>query len=200
MKTIGILAIQGDVGEHVWTMERALQSKGGDNEHNSGSVILVRTKDDVAAINALVIPGGESTTISRVMQLSGIYAALLERVRQRSLPIMGTCAGCILLARKIVEPEEIHTLETMDIEVERNAFGRQKESFEVPINFANFDFPINAVFIRGPRIVRNWSNSQVLATYNDQIVAVRQDEFLALSFHPELTDDLRIHQYFLDMV
>ena len=165
-----------------------------------GSVVIVRNKEHINEIDALIIPGGESSTISKILVKSGMYDVIVQRVKDNTLPIMGTCAGCVLLAKKIVgKSGETKPLCAIDIEVERNAFGRQKESFERSIEFKGFLKPYHAVFIRAPVIKKVWGTCEILAKIDKKIVAVRQDKFLAVSFHPELTDDLRLHKYFLEM-
>jgi len=163
-----------------------------------GTVVVVRHKEHIDEIDALIIPGGESSTISKILAKSGMYDAIVQRVKDNTLPIMGTCAGCVLLAKKIVGNKgEITSLRVMDIEVERNAFGRQKESFEKSIEIKGFSKPYHAVFIRAPVIKKLWETCEILATIDKKIIAARQKKFLAFSFHPELTDDPRLHRYFL---
>jgi len=147
------------------------------------------------------MPGGETTTISKILSKSGIYEAISQRLENNNLPIMGTCAGCVLLAKEIVNNEnDVKLIQAMDMKVERNAFGRQRESFEKNIKIKGFAEPYNAVFIRAPVIREVWGNCKILSKIDEKIIAARQDRFLALSFHPELTNDLRIHRYFLDMI
>jgi 5'-phosphate synthase pdxT subunit len=122
-------------------------------------------------------------------------------MKQRSIVLMGTCAGCVLLAKELTEPrEDVHLLNAMDMQVMRNAFGRQKESFEQSVKITGFGSPFPAVFIRAPLITKVWGSCKVLATVKKEIVMARQDNCLALSFHPELTNDLRVHRYFLQML
>jgi len=194
--SVGILGIQGAVSEHVAAMTRTLKEK-----NVKGSVFVVRHKEQISDIDGLIIPGGESTTISRVLHKSGIYDEILKRVEESNLPIMGTCAGCVILAKEITDhAAEIEPLHLMDMQIKRNAFGRQKESFEQPININSFIQPYHAVFIRAPIITKVWGTCKVLAKIDKKIVMARQDNFLAASFHPELTDDLRIHEYFLEII
>jgi len=194
--SVGILGIQGAVSEHVVVMTRTLKEK-----NVKGTVFVVRHKEQISDIDGLIIPGGESTTISRVLHKSGIYDEILKRVKESNLPIMGTCAGCVILAKEITDhAAEIEPLHLMDMDVKRNAFGRQKESFEQPININSFIQPYHAVFIRAPIITKVWGTCKVLAKIDKKIVMARQDNFLAASFHPELTDDLRIHEYFLEII
>lgn len=167
----------------------------------NGSTRLVRQKKDIDKIDALIIPGGESTTISKILVTSGMHDVIIQRIKKDDFPIMGTCAGCMLLAKGIVgNEEEIKLLHAMGMEVEKNAFGRQKESFEKTIEIKGFSEPYNAVFIRAPVIRRVWDKCEVLAKIDEKIIAARQGRFLAFSFHPELTDDLRIHRYFFEVI
>lgn len=195
--SIGILGIQGAVSEHVTVMRDILKETG-----NSGKAFIVRHKEDVKDTDALIIPGGESTTISRVLYNSGLYDAICKRIEENDLAVMGTCAGCVILAKEIVnDPKnKIKQLSKMDMQVERNAFGRQKESFERTIIIKDFSSPYNAVFIRAPIIRKTWGKCEALAKIDKKIVMARQDRFLALSFHPELTNDFRVHKYFLEMI
>lgn len=194
--SIGILGIQGAVSEHVTAMTRTLKEKDA-----KGTVFVVKHKEQINGIDGLIIPGGESTTISRVMHKSGIYDKILKITKENNLPIMGTCAGCVILAKEIEDhAAEIEPLRLMDAHVKRNAFGRQRESFEQPINIDGFTQPYYAVFIRAPIITKVRGTCKVLATIDKKIVMARQDNLLASSFHPELTDDLRIHEYFLEMI
>lgn len=194
--SIGVLSVQGAVSEHIDSIRRVFKKT---NAH--GNAKLVRQKKDIDGIDALVIPGGESTTISRILFKSGVYDTILQRLRQDTLHIMGTCAGCVLLAKEIVgKKDDVKLLHAMDMQVERNAFGRQKESFEKSIGIKEFSEPYNAVFIRAPIIKKVWGKCEILGEIDKKIIAARQDKFLALSFHPELTNDLRIHEYFLEMI
>lgn len=124
-----------------------------------------------------------------------------KRIKEKNLPIMGTCAGCVILASKITDnSNDVKLLSAMDIQVKRNAYGRQRESFEKNIEIKGFSELYNAVFIRAPIIEKIWGNCEILAKLDNKIVMVRQDNLLALSFHPELTENIRIHKYFLDMI
>lgn len=191
-----MLSVQGAVSEHVATMNHVLQE-----EKQHGQTILVRQPNDIETIDALIIPGGESTTISRILINSKIHDALLRRMEQDDISLMGTCAGCVLLAKELTENTiDVQLLAAMDMQVERNAFGRQKESFEKPILIKGFSVPFHAVFIRAPVITKVWGDCEVLATLEKKIIMARQGRYLALSFHPELTSDLRIHRLFLEML
>ena len=194
--SIGVLGIQGAISEHITSMTNVLKET-----NISGEVFFVKYKKEIDDIDALILPGGESTTISKNLYKSDLHDAIIKRIEENSLPIMGTCAGCVLLAKELVDNnKDVKLLHAMDMQVERNAFGRQKESFEKNIDINGFSSPYTAVFIRAPLIKKVWGKCEVLAAMDKKIVMARQDKFLALSFHPELTDDLRIHRYFLDMI
>jgi len=199
---IGVIAIQGDVEEHIKAFKATLAERG-----ESGEVIRIKHRGIVDSCDAIVIPGGESTTIGRLMEREGITEELKDAA-EAGKPLLGTCAGMILLASE--GDEEVKKtgqplLGLMDVRVKRNAFGRQRESFEAPLKMSIFDEPFPGVFIRAPCITHAADTVDVLATLGDnddnmgkRIVAARQDNIMALAFHPELTDDRRIHHYFLD--
>jgi len=194
--SVGVVGIQGAVTEHIHSMKQVLKKTS-----TSGEVFSIKNKEEIKEIDALIIPGGESTTISRILFQSELHNEIKKRVENNDLPIMGTCAGCVILAKKLDENNhDVKLLELMDMQVVRNAFGRQKESFEQTIEIDDFKEPYNAVFIRAPLIEKTWNKCIVLAKIENKIIMARQDNILALSFHPELTDDLRIHKYFLDMI
>jgi len=189
---VGVLALQGDTREHL----AALREAGAQTS-------TVRRRDELDAVDALVIPGGESTTISLLLR----ELDLLEPLRQRlaaGMPAYGSCAGMILLAGKILdagEPgREASALGAIDMTVRRNAFGRQVDSFEGDIDFTGLDGPVHAVFIRAPWVERVGPQVQVLARTGEHIVAVRQGAVLATAFHPEVTGDRRVHKLFVDIV
>ncbi len=185
MVTVGVLALQGDVIEHF----RAVAACGA-------QACEVRTVDELKGVDALIMPGGESTAIGKLMARAGLQEAIRARAAE-GLPIYGTCAGQILLA-KDVEGGTPQGLHLMDIQVLRNAFGRQRESFEAEIPVpAIGPRPVKGVFIRAPYIGRVGADVEILARYEGKVVMARQGQFLVSSFHPELTDDLRIHQFFL---
>ncbi len=188
MLRIGVLGLQGDFREHV----EMLSLLGVET-------LVVKLPEDLDLIDGLIIPGGESTTMGRIMENVGIKEPLVEKIKN-GLPVYGTCAGMILLSKKVVDHDQ-PLLGVLDTEVERNAYGRQVESFEVDIEIeALGEKPFKAVFIRAPRIVKRGENVEVLAEYNGDPVLVREGSILASSFHPELTRDTRIHEYFLRMV
>jgi len=185
---VGVLALQGDFAEHIAAFE-------GLDCH----AVAVKRATEVCECDALVIPGGESTTIGKLCQRFGLDEAIVE-LSERGAPIWGTCAGMILLAKEI-EGSDQWRLGLMDISVRRNAFGRQVESFEADLAVAGIeDGPVRAVFIRAPVVTKVRADARVLARFQDKIVMVRQGNLLATAFHPELTDDERIHEYFLNMV
>jgi len=186
---VGVLAVQGAVREHL----EALQRVGADAQP-------VRTPEEIAVCEALILPGGESTTIGKLMDRYGLLQPVTDFVASGK-PLLGTCAGMILMAKKVgAAGEDQPSLAVMDITVERNAFGRQIDSFEADLDVEGIDGPsIRAVFIRAPIIMAVGPEVQVLARHNGHVVAARQGRMLALSFHPELTSDSRIHQYFLSM-
>lgn len=187
MSKIGVLALQGAVAEHI----RAIEQAGGEG-------VVVKRVEQLEEIDGLIIPGGESTTIGKLMRTYGFISSIQEFAGQGK-PVFGTCAGLIVIAKQISGQEEAH-LGLMDITVARNAFGRQRESFETDLPIKGIDENVRAVFIRAPLIEEVGKGVDVLAIYNDQIVAAQQGNLLAASFHPELTDDYRMHAYFLDMV
>ena len=194
---IGVIAIQGDVEEHVRAMDEALAERG-----EKGEVVKIKHQGIVKSCDAIIIPGGESTTIGRLMGREGILPEIKEAA-EVGKPILGTCAGMVLLAEE--GDEEVAKtgqplLGLMDVKVKRNAFGRQRESFEVLLKMSLFDEPFHAVFIRAPAITQAAENVDVLATFNDRVVAAKQRNIIALSFHPELTEDRRIHHYFLENI
>jgi pyridoxal 5'-phosphate synthase pdxT subunit len=188
--TVGVLALQGDVREHA----RMLASTGVEP-------VLVRRPAELAEVDALVLPGGESTTIGRLADLYGLLEPLRERVRA-GLPVLGTCAGLVLLADEVLDgrPDQL-TLGGLDVTVRRNAFGRQVDSFEADLDLADVDGgPVRAVFIRAPWVERWGPGVEVLASMDGHPVAVRQGSLLATSFHPELTGDTRVHELFRRLV
>ncbi|WP_407282410.1 pyridoxal 5'-phosphate synthase glutaminase subunit PdxT [Methanolobus sp. WCC1] len=192
---IGVIAIQGDVSEHVEALENALRQRG-----ENGEVVTIKHKGIVPECDALVLPGGESTTLGKLLMREGIADEIRE-MNAAGKPIMGTCAGLILLATagdEQVAKTHQHLLGLMDTTVNRNAFGRQRDSFEIGLELPFLDTSYNAVFIRAPGIVEAGDDVKVLAKIDDMIVAAEQGNVLALAFHPELTEDLRVHQYFLD--
>lgn len=159
---------------------------------------LVRSVDELAGVDALIIPGGESTTIGKLMDRHGLDRAIRARARE-GMPVYGTCAGLILLAKEIEGSDQLR-LGLMDVTVARNAFGRQVDSFEadIPVPVIGKE-PVRGVFIRAPYVTQAGPDVEILGRYRDRIVAVRQGNLLGSAFHPELTDDARLHAYFAEM-
>jgi pyridoxal 5'-phosphate synthase pdxT subunit len=188
--TVGVLALQGDVREHF----AALTAAGA-------GVRAVRRPEELAEIDGLVIPGGESTTISKLAVAFGLMEPLRERVRS-GMPAFGSCAGMIMLADKILDPRSgQETVGGIDMIVRRNAFGRQNESFEAPLELSGVaGGPVEGVFIRAPWVESTGARAETLAVYDGHPVAVCQDGLLATSFHPELTGDHRVHALFVKTV
>ncbi|MDI2132708.1 pyridoxal 5'-phosphate synthase glutaminase subunit PdxT [Yinghuangia seranimata] len=193
--TIGVLAVQGDVREHAVALAEA------------GALARpVRKPEEIAEVDALVIPGGESTTMSKLAVTFGLFAPLRERVAA-GMPVYGSCAGMIMLADKILDGRaDQETVGGIDMTVRRNAFGRQNQSFEADVAFKPApESPVHGVFIRAPWVESVGAGVEVLATlesgpYEGRVVAVRQGNLVATSFHPELTPDRRVHEYFVGLV
>jgi len=184
--TAGVIAVQGDVSEHAAAIRRAAAAHGED-----AIVREVRESGVVPDADVLLVPGGESTTISRLVYREGIAPEIRAHVAAGK-PVLATCAGLILASRD-ARDERVETLDILDVAVERNAFGRQKDSFEAPLSVAGLDEPFPAVFIRAPAIAEVGDGVEVLATWEDRPVAVREGPVLGTAFHPELTADARIH-------
>jgi 5'-phosphate synthase pdxT subunit len=189
---VGVLALQGDTREHLAALTEA-------GAHAS----TVRRLAELDAVDALVIPGGESTAISWLLREFGLLEPLRRRLAD-GMPAYGSCAGMILLATEILDAgvpgREASPLGAIDMTVRRNAFGRQIDSFEGDLDFRGLDGPAHAVFIRAPWVERVGPDVEVLARAGDHIVAVRQGPMLATAFHPEITGDRRVHKLFIDMV
>ncbi len=186
---VGVLAIQGDFAEHIAVLKR-LGVQGRE----------IRLPDQFADIDGLIIPGGESTTLSRLMNIYDLREPI-TRMANEGKAIWGTCAGMIMMAKEITEEDPV-PLGLMDIGVLRNAFGRQVDSFEQDLTINQLDqVPFHGVFIRAPAIIRVGQEVDIMASLPDgQPVAVCQDKLMATAFHPELTGDNRLHRYFLDMI
>ncbi|EIJ80133.1 glutamine amidotransferase subunit PdxT [Bacillus methanolicus PB1] len=187
MIKIGVLGLQGAVREHA----RSIEESGAE-------AVVIKQKEQLAEVDGLILPGGESTTMRRLIDKYDFMDELKVFARQGK-PMFGTCAGLILLAKKIVGYDESH-IGVMDVVVERNSFGRQRESFEAELDIAGVAEDFTAVFIRAPHIVEAGENVEILSKHNGRIVAARDGRFLGCSFHPELTDDNRFTQYFINMV
>ncbi len=182
---VGVLALQGDFAEHLQIFRKL-----------GASCMEVRTKADLAKVSRLVIPGGESTVISRFLRLSGLDDAIKIRVREGTLPVYGTCAGAILLAKNALGKNAPPTLSLVDIDVERNAYGPQVDSFERTIRIEGLG-AVRAAFIRAPVIVRVGEGVEILAEDGGNPVLVRQGNLLAGTFHPEVRGETNLHKLFL---
>ncbi len=186
---IGVLAIQGAVTEHIKLLERC-----------GVHAVPLKDPETLESTAGLIIPGGESTTIGKLLEQYKMAEPIRERSTRGNLAVFGTCAGMVLMAGEISDGiTNQPKLGLMDITVKRNAFGRQRESFETELNFNSFDRPLAGVFIRAPIVEEAGPGVKVLASLPEGTVAVRQGSLLAVSFHPELTDDPRVHGYFVEM-
>jgi len=184
--TIGVLALQGDYASHAQALE-------GLHVHAR----MVRSHEDLAQVDGLIIPGGESTTFLKLLERERLFAPLRQFVQTR--PAFGTCAGCILLAKKVINPAQ-DSLGVLDATVERNAYGRQIDSEILTVQTSLPGGPLEMVFIRAPRIVEVSDNVEVLAKREGAPILVRERNVLAATFHPELSEDRRVHRYFVRMV
>lgn len=186
MTKVGVLGLQGAVREHV----RALENAGAE-------VVVVKKVEQLADLDGLVMPGGESTTMRRLIDKYNFFEPLKAFGQEK--PVFGTCAGMILMADKIEGQDDSH-LGFMDMHVRRNAFGRQVDSFEAELMIKDVADDFVGVFIRAPFVLDVGPDVEILCKYNDSIVAARQGHFIAASFHPELTDDYRFHEYFVKLI
>jgi 5'-phosphate synthase pdxT subunit len=186
---VGVIAIQGDFDKH----REALLGTG-----TSGlEVVEVRTPEELATVDRAILPGGESTTVGLLMQRYGLGNAL-KQAGKAGMPLWGTCMGMIMLATDIEERQQ-YTLGLLDITVRRNAFGAQIHSFEDEVSVQGMSEPVMGVFIRAPIVTRVGASTEVLAEYQGKVVAVKQGRIIGTSFHPELTSDIRMHQWFLTL-
>jgi len=184
--TAGVVAVQGDVSEHADAVRRAAERRGREAE-----VVEIRDAGIVPDCDVLLMPGGESTTISRLLHDEGIAGEIRDHVAAGK-PVLATCAG-LIVASTDAGDERVRTLDLVDVTVKRNAFGRQKDSFEAPLSVDGLDDPFPAVFIRAP-VIADVGDAEVLAEWDGRPVAVRDGPVVGTSFHPELTDDDRIHE------
>ena len=191
--TLGVLAVQGDFAEHAAHLRRAATTLGQEIV-----VREVRTVRDLADLDGLIVPGGESTTIGKLLLAYGL-ADPIRAAAEQGMPVWGTCAGMILMAREILGGEPDSRIGLMDLTVRRNAFGRQIDSFETNLDFKGLDQPLHAVFIRAPLVERVGPHAEALATLPDgRVVAARQGNLLATAFHPELSPDTTLHAWFIE--
>ena len=196
---VGILALQGDVTENFMATMAALHDAGID-----ATVSQVKTPDQISKLDGLIIPGGESTMMGQLSMVNGAINALKELI-DGGTPVFGICAGMILLSKnskdRVMGSTEQPLLDMLDVEIERNSFGRQKDSFQAeisldPIGISSFQ----GVFIRAPAILTSGADVTVLSKFNEKIIAVKQGNILATSFHPELTQDISLHKHFVEMI
>ena len=194
----GVLSIQGDVLENILSIKAAIDALDID-----GTVVGVRTPDEISKVDGLVIPGGESTTIGQLSMVNGSLTVLKDKIEQ-GMPVLGICAGMIMLSKtaqdKVVGKIDQPLLDILDIKLERNSFGRQRESFESDISLNSIGIPtFNGVFIRAPSISDVGSDVEVLSKFNEKIIAVKKNNVIGVAFHPELTSDISLHKYFVNL-
>jgi len=197
--TVGVLSIQGDVHENLLSAKAAIVELGIDVK-----VIEVKTPDEISSLDGLIIPGGESTTIGQLSLVNGSLKILKEKI-ENGMPVLGICAGMIMLSKtasdRIVGKTDQPLLDILDITLERNSFGRQKESFEASVSLDSINISkFNGVFIRAPSISDVSSDVEILSKFNEKIVAVKKGNVIGTSFHPELTQDVSLHKYFVNLV
>ena len=197
--TVGVFSIQGDIQENLVSTKAAIDELGID-----GKVIAVRTPDEISQLDGLIIPGGESTTIGQLSLVNGSLKILKEKI-QSGMPVLGICAGMIMLSNtandRVVGKTDQPLLDIFDIKLERNSFGRQKQSFESNISLDSIDIPkFNGVFIRAPSVSDVGSDVEILSKFNDRIVAIKKGNVIGISFHPELTEDTSVHKYFINLL
>jgi len=193
------LAIQGDVQENILSTKKALDDLGID-----GTVTDVKTADDVKKLDGLIIPGGESTTIGQLSLVNSSLRVIKEKI-EGGMPVFGICAGMILLAKtasdRVVGKTNQPLLDLLEIKIERNSFGRQRESFEAEVSMDSIKIPqFRGIFIRAPSVSEVSSDVEVLAKFNEKIVAIKKGNIIGTSFHPELTSDVSLHKYFVNIV
>ncbi len=196
---VGILALQGDVTENFMATMAALQDAEMD-----ATVSQVKTPDQISKLDGLIIPGGESTMMGQLSLVNGAMNALKEKI-EGGTPVFGICAGMILLSKnskdRVMGSTEQPLLDMLDVDIERNSFGRQKDSFEAEISLDSIGISsFQGVFIRAPAILTSGSNVEVLSKFNEKVIAVKQGNILATSFHPELTQDISLHKHFVEMI
>jgi 5'-phosphate synthase pdxT subunit len=196
---IGVLAVQGDVAENIMATKMALEELGLE-----GIVSEIKYPEQISDLDGLIIPGGESTVIGQLSLVNGSLKQIKEKIAS-GMPVLGICAGMILLSKKakdrVVGEMDQPLLDLLDVKVERNTFGRQRDSFESEISMDKIGIPtFHGVFIRAPSITETGKNVEVISKFNEKIVAVKQGKILGTSFHPELTSDLSLHKYFVNLV
>lgn len=196
---IGVLAVQGDVAENVVATRMAMEELGV-----KGIVTEVKNPEQIDELDGLIIPGGESTVIGILSLVNGSLKKIKEKIA-RGMPVLGTCAGMIVLSKRakdrIVGEMDQPLLDYLDIKIERNAFGRQRDSFEANISLEKIGIPtFRGVFIRAPSVIESGKDVEIISKFNEKIVAVKQGDIIGTSFHPELTGDLSLHKYLVNLV
>lgn len=196
---VGILSIQGDIQENLVSTLSAIDELGLDVK-----VSKVKTPHEISQLDGLIIPGGESTTIGQLSLVNGSLKILKEKI-ESGMPVLGICAGMIMLSKtaddRVVGKTDQPLLGILDIKLERNSFGRQKESFEANVSMNSIGIPkFNGVFIRAPSISDVGSDIEILSKFNERVVAVKKGNIIGTAFHPELTDDTSLHKYFVNMI
>lgn len=196
---IGVLALQGDVEENIKATTDALREMD-----LKGKVISVRYPDEILKVDGLIIPGGESTVMGLLLSITNGLLDSVTKVLQNRIPIMGTCAGMIVLAKKsydkVVGNKKQLLLGALDIEIERNSFGRQYDSFESTLEISGIGNDFKGIFIRAPTVISTGSRVQILSKFDGKIVAVQQENIIGTSFHPELSGDNRMHRLFIELI
>jgi 5'-phosphate synthase pdxT subunit len=196
---VGVLAIQGDIQENLLATKKALEEL-----NLEGTVIDVKTAQDIENLDGLIIPGGESTTIGQLSLVNSSLKVMKEKI-EKGMPVLGICAGMILLSKtaddRVVGKTNQPLLDLLDVKLERNSFGRQRESFEADVSMESINIPkFRGVFIRAPSVSDAGSDVQVLSKFNEKIVAVKKGNIIGTSFHPELTRDVSLHKYFVNLI
>lgn len=196
---IGVLAVQGDVAENIMATKMAMEELGIE-----GIVNEIKNPEQISDLDGLIIPGGESTVIGTLSLVNGSLKKIKEKIAS-GMPVFGICAGLILLSKKakdrVVGEMDQPLLDFLDVKIERNAFGRQRDSFESDISMEKIGIPtFQGVFIRAPSIIETGRNVEVISKFNEKIIAVKQGKIIGTSFHPELTDDLSLHKYFVNLI
>ena len=196
---VGVLAIQGDVAENINATKKAIKELGID-----GNVSAVKTPDEISKLDGLILPGGESTTIGHLSLVNSSLKKIKEKIEQ-GMPVLGICAGMIMLSKnaedRVVGKTNQPLLEFLDIKLERNSFGRQRDSFQANIAMDSINIPkFDGVFIRAPAVSETGSGVEVLSKFNEKIVAVKKGNIIGTSFHPELTQDSALHKYFINLI
>ena len=197
--TVGVLSIQGDVQENLLSTKTALDELDID-----GKVVSVKTPDEISQLDGLIIPGGESTTIGHLSLANDSLKVLKEKI-DGGMPVLGICAGMIMLSKtandKVVGKIDQPLLNILDIKLERNSFGRQRESFETDVSMDSINISkFNGVFIRAPSVSDVGSDIEILAKHNEKIVAIKKGNVIGTAFHPELTNDTSLHKYFVNLI